>query len=169
VAVEEQSAPVAEARRGALLGPIVLLIGAIGIGAAWVLPFAFASSSLFERAAGPGGYGPAFWSGLSVAPGTMDRLYLGLGAAAPVLILLLLALVVAGLVRAIPGPLQLGGLVVALLWGLGLAALFIVVELVGGPGTGLSDRLRALTPAGIIFFLASLVVMIGVATRLARS
>ncbi|MDQ6681955.1 MAG: zinc ribbon domain-containing protein [Chloroflexota bacterium] len=167
--VEHEEAGETVRRGGAILGPVVLLIGAIGIAAAWLLPFAFGSTSLYERAAGPGGYGPAFWSGLSAAAGVTDKLYLALGAAAPVLVALLLVLVIAGLFRAAAAPLQLTGLLVVLVWALGLAALFVVVELLGGPSASVSDRLRALSPGGIIFFLASLILIIGVATRLARS
>jgi hypothetical protein len=61
------------------------------------------------------------------------------------------------------------GLLVALAWGLGLAALFVVVELVGGPAGDLVRVLRALSPGGIIFLLAGLIVAIGSLTRLWRA
>ena len=74
----------------------------------------------------------------------------------------------AGVVRAAPGRIQRVGLIVTLLWALGLAAMFVVVELLGGPGGDLVAILRALSPAGIIFLLAGLIVVIGSATRLWR-
>jgi hypothetical protein len=43
-----------------------------------------------------------------------------------------------------------------------------VVEVLGAGGGDLLDILRALTPGGIIFMLASLIVVIGVLTRLGR-
>ncbi len=75
----------------------------------------------------------------------------------------------AGAGRAILGPVVLLiGLVVALVWAIGLAVLFVVVELFGGPGGTLIDILRALSPAGIIFLLAALIVVIGALTRVGR-
>jgi prepilin-type N-terminal cleavage/methylation domain-containing protein len=83
---------------------------------------------------------------------------------------LLVVLVIAGFMRAAPGPLQMIGLVIALLWAIGLAVLFVVAELL--PATGGSDliaMLRSLSPAGIIFLLASLIVILGTLTRFGRS
>ena len=159
------------ARGGAVLGPIVLLVGAIGIGTAWLLPFPYGAGSLWERSFGSaGGYGIAFWDGYgSVGGGILDQAYFGFAAAAPILAALLLVLAIAGFLRAAPGSIQVVGLLIALLWAIGLAATFGVLE-VGGNWTGsIIDLLRALTPAGIIFLLASLIVVIGAITRLARS
>ncbi len=49
-------------RRGAVLGPVVLLIGLVGIVTGYLLPFLYGSGSLFERAWGADGYGVAFWT-----------------------------------------------------------------------------------------------------------
>ena len=78
-------------------------------------------------------------------------------------------LAIAGFVRAAPGPLQTIGLVIALLWSVGLIVLFVVVELAGNWSGDLVGMLRVLTPAGIIFFLSSLIVVIGTLTRFGRS
>ena len=162
-------APVAEERSHAILGPIVLLIAAIGMATAWLLPFPYGAGSLFERAAGTGGYGIGFWSGYpNVTGGIADQAYFGFGAAAPLLVLLLVVLVIAGIVRARPGLLQSLGLAIALVWSIGLAVLFVVVEIFGGSGSDLAAMLRNLTPGGIIFFLASLIAIIGTLTRFAR-
>jgi len=162
-------APAVE-RRGAVLGPVVLLIGLIGIVTAYLLPFAYGSGSLFERAFGSGGYGAAFWSGYpEVNAALADQAYFGLAAPSPLLVLLLLGLAIAGFARAVPGTLQRVGLGIALLWSLGLAALFVIVELAANWGGDIVALLRDVSPAGIIFFLASLIVIIGVLTRFGRS
>jgi hypothetical protein len=162
-------APTDQAPRRAILGPVVLLIGAAGMAAGWLLPFAFGGASLWDRAYGaPGGYGLAFWQGYPQGS-LLEQAYFGLAAPVPVLVFLLLDLAVAGLVRAAPGALQRIGLLVALAWGLGLAALFLVVELLGGPGGDLISVLRGLSPGGIIFMLAGLIVAIGTLTRLWRA
>jgi hypothetical protein len=162
-------ATVAEERTHAILGPIVLLIAAIGMATAWLLPFPYGVGSLFERAAGTGGYGIGFWSGYpDVIGGIADQAYFGFGAAVPLLVLLLVVLVIAGIVRARPGMLQSIGLAIALIWAVGLAVLFVVVEMLGGSGSDLAGMLRDLTPGGIIFFLASLIAIIGTLTRFAR-
>lgn len=168
-AIAAQSPPTAEAPRQAILGPIVLLIGAAGMTTGWLLPFAFGGASLWDRAYGaPGGYGLAFW--LGYPPGSLlDQGYFGLAAPVPVLVFGLLGLAVAGLIRAAPGVLQRIGLLVALAWGLGLVALFLVVELLGGPGGDIISVLRGLSPGGIIFMLAGLIVAIGTLTRLWRA
>lgn len=164
------TAAAAEGTGPALLGPAVLLIGAIGMVTAWLLPFAIGSGSLYEQAFGPGGFGIAFWSVLdSVASSVSEQFYVGLAATAPLLVLLLLALVVGGFLRPAPAALQLIGLVVSLLWAVGLVVLFLVVEVFGGPGGDLLDMLRNLSPGGIIFMLASLIVLIGGLTRIGRS
>lgn len=156
-------------RRGAILGPVVLLIGLIGLVTGYLLPFAYGAGSLAERAIGSDGYGLAFWSGYPGDAALQDLAYFGLAAPIPVLGLVLLALAIAGLVRAVPGPRQVLGLVVALLWSVGLIILFVVVELAGNWSGDLVGMLRVLTPAGIIFFLASLIVVIGALTRFGRS
>lgn len=170
VAGEEREVAREEGRRGAVLGPVVLLIGLVGIITAYVLPFAYGSGSLWERAAGSGGYGVAFWAGYpEVGAALTDQAYFGLAAPVPLLALPLVALAVGGFVRARPGPFQTVGLAIALLWSVGLAVLFVIVELVGSWEGDLVGLLRVLTPAGIIFFLSSLIVLIGTLTRFGRS
>jgi hypothetical protein len=163
-------AEAASAARVALLGPIVLLIGAIGIATAWLLPFPFGGGdSLFDRAFGGGGFGIAFWNGYEAISGLSAQAYYGFAAPAPVLAGLLIVLAIAGLVKPAAGLLQFIGLLVALLWAIGLAALFVIVEVAGGVGGDLLSLLRVLTPGGIIFLLASLIAIIGVLTRFARA
>lgn len=162
---EVTAAPAAHA----ILGPIVLLIGAIGVVVAWLLPF-LSGGSLYERAAGSGGYSVAFWNSVSFTGGSIaDQIYYALAALAPILVLLLVVLAIAGFVRAAPGVLQSVGLVIALLWAIALVVLFVVVELLPATGGELTSMLRALSPAGIIFLLASLIVVIGTLTRFGRS
>jgi Double zinc ribbon len=157
-------------RRGAVLGPVVLLIGLVGLITGYLLPFAYGSGSLWERASGPDGYGAAFWAGYpDVGAALTDQAYFGLAAPTPLLGILLIALVIAGFVRATPGPIQTVGLAIATLWSVGLAVLFVIVELLGNWDGDLVGLLRVLTPAGIIFFLASLIVLIGALTRFGRS
>ena len=98
-----------------------------------------------------------------------DQAYFGLAAPAPLLGLLVVALAVGGIVRATPGPFQTVGLAIAALWSVGLAVLFVIVELLGNWDGDLVGLLRVLTPAGIIFFLGSLILVIGVLTRFGRS
>lgn len=170
VAADEGGTTPVPARSGAILGPIVLLIGAAGIVAVWLLPFAYGTDSLFDRAFGSDGYGVAFWSGYpEVGSELVDQAYFGFAAPSVLLVLLLLGLAVAGFMRARPGRLQSIGLGLALIWSIGLAVLFVVVEVLGHSGGPLTELLRALTPGGIIFFLASLIVVIGTLTRFARS
>jgi hypothetical protein len=45
----------------------------------------------------------------------------------------------------------------------------VIVEIVGGDGSDLVGVLRGMSPAGIIFALASLIVMIGCFTRFGRA
>jgi hypothetical protein len=169
-AAATEAATTTQPKRGrAILGPVVLLIGAAGMLTAWLLPFAFGGASLWDRSYGaPGGYGIGFWQGYPNGP-LQETAYFGLAAPVPILIAILLVLAAAGLVRAAPGRLQRVGLLIALVWGLGLAILFVVVELVGGPGGDLVSVLRSLSPSGIIFLLAGLIVAIGSLTRLARA
>jgi hypothetical protein len=170
-AAEEERAPAAEpARRGAVLGPVVLLIGLAGLVTAYLLPFLYGSrDSLFDRAWGANGYGIAFWNGYpDVNASLADQAYFGLAGPVPLLGLLLAILAIAGFVRAAPGPIQSIGLVVALLWSVGLIVLFLIVELAANWGGDLVGVLRVLTPAGVIFFLSSLIVLIGALTRFSR-
>jgi len=166
----EATAPAVSAaeRGGAVLGPVVLLIGIVGLVTGYLLPFLFGTGSLFERAFGAGGYGIGFWSSYPDG-GLADQAYFGLAAAVPVLAVLLAALAIGGLVRARPGLLQSIGLVVALLWSLGLIVGFVVVELAGNWSGDIVGMLRVLTPAGIILLLASMIVVIGTLTRFGRS
>jgi len=153
----------------AILGPVVLLVGAIGIVTAWLLPFPFGAGSLYDRAFGaPGGYGVAFWQAYDGIEGLASQAYFGFAAPAPLLAALLVLLAVGGFLRPAPAIIQLAGLVVALVWAIGLAVLFVVVEVFGGPGGELIDILRALSPGGIIFLLAGLIVVIGALTRVGR-
>lgn len=166
--LEARAAREATPRR-AILGPVVLLVGAAGMLTAWLLPFPFGGASLWDRSFGaPGGYGIAFWRGYPTGPLT-DGAYFGLAAPIPVLLLLLVALAVSGFLRPAPGAIQRPGLALAIAWGLALAVLFLVVELVGEPGRDLVQVLRALSPGGIIFLLAGLIVVIGSLTRLWRA
>jgi hypothetical protein len=169
VAPPAATAPTTKAPHRAILGPVVLLIGAAGMLTGWLLPFAFGGASLWDRSYGaPGGYGIGFWQGYPDGP-ISEAAYFGLAAPVPVLVALLAVLAGAGLLRAAPGRLQRIGLIVALAWGLGVAALFLVVELLGGPGGDVVQVLRGLSPAGIIFLLAGLIVAIGTLTRLWRA
>ena len=170
VAAESGAEAAVVERRGAVLGPVVLLIGLVGIITGYLLPFLYGSGSLYERAIGPDGYGIAFWAGYpDVGANLTDQAYFGLAGPVPILGVLLLVLAIAGFVRAVPGPLQTIGLGIALLWSVGLIVLFIVVELAGNWSGDLVGMLRVLTPAGIIFLLASLIVLIGTLTRFGRS
>ncbi|MEX0625719.1 MAG: zinc ribbon domain-containing protein [Chloroflexota bacterium] len=163
------TAPTPEAPRRAILGPIVLLIGAAGLLMGWLLPFAFGGASLWDRSYGaPGGYGIGFWQGYPDGQ-ISETAYFGLAAPVPILVGLLVILAGAGLLRAAPGRVQRIAVLVALAWGLGLVALFLVVELLGGPGGDMVQVLRALSPGGIIFLLAGLIVAIGTLTRLWRA
>ncbi|MDQ4036072.1 MAG: zinc-ribbon domain-containing protein [Chloroflexota bacterium] len=170
VPAEPGAETAAAERRGAVLGPVVLLIGLVGIITGYLLPFLYGSGSLYERAIGPGGYGIAFWAGYpEVGANLTDQAYFGLAGPVPILGVLLLVLAIAGFLRAVPGPLQTIGLGITLLWSVGLIVLFIVVELAGNWSGDLVGMLRNLTPAGIIFMLASLIVLIGTLTRFGRS
>jgi hypothetical protein len=163
------TASTTKAPHRAILGPVVLLIGAAGMLTGWLLPYAFGGASLWDRSYGaPGGYGIGFWQGYPDGP-ISQTAYFGLAAPVPILVALLVLLAGAGLLRAAPGRLQRIGLLVALAWGLGLAALFLVTELLSGPGGNMVQVLRALSPAGIIFLLAGLIVAIGTLTRLWRA
>ena len=170
-AAGESIEPAAAARPArAVLGPVVLLIGAVGITVGWLLPFSFGTGSLYDRAFGaPDGYGVAFWTAYDGISGLASQAYFGFAAPAPILVLLLVVLAGAGLVRAAPGGLQRVGLIVALLWAIGLLVGFIVAGVLGGTGTDLLGVLRVLSPGGIILALASLIVMIGCFTRFGRA
>jgi hypothetical protein len=168
VAGETTAAAPAAVRGGAVLGPVVLLIGIVGLVTGYLLPFLFGTGSLFDRAFGAGGYGISFWSDYPDG-GLAERAYFGLAAAVPILIVLLAILAIAGFVRARPGMLQTAGLVIALAWSVGLIIGFLVVELGGNWDGDLVGMLRLLQPGGIILFLASLIVVIGTLTRIGRS
>lgn len=169
VVADDGAVAVEPGRRGAILGPVVLLIGLIGIVTAYLLPFEYGTGSLFDRAYGADGYG-AFWNGYQDVGGALaDQAYFGLAGPAPLFGLLLLALAVAGFMRAVPGMLQRVGLGIALLWSVGLIVLFVVVELAASWSGDIVALLRDLSPAGIIFFLAALIVLIGTLTRFGRS
>jgi len=167
--------PAASAREapsgGAVLGPLVLLVGAVGIATAWVLPFAYGDGSLWQRSFGSsGGYGVAFWNGYAaIGGGIAEKAYFGFAAAAPILVVLLVVLAIAGFLRAAPGGLQVIGLLVAALWAIGLIAMFLMLEIASNWSSDIVSVLRLISPAGIIFLLAGLIVLIGCATRFARS
>jgi len=156
---------------GAVLGPLVMLVGVVGIATAWILPFAYGDGSLWQRSFGAsGGYGIAFWNGYAaVGGGIPEKAYFGFAAAAPILVALLVVLAIAGFLRAAPGALQVTGLLVATLWAIGLIALFVILEIAGNWTSDIVSVLRLISPAGIIFLLAGLIVLIGCATRFARS
>jgi hypothetical protein len=169
VAAARASTAAAEAPRRAILGPVVLLIGAAGMATAWFLPFTFGGASLWDRSYGAaGGYGVAFWQGYPQGS-LLEDAYFGLAAPVPVLVMGLVLLALAGFIRPAPAAIQRVGLLIALAWGLALVGLFGVVELIGGPGGDLVQVLRGLSPGGIIFMLAGLIVAIGCLTRLWRA
>jgi len=170
VAGASTAAAVEAERGGAVLGPVVLLIGIVGLVTGYFLPFLYGDGSLFERAYGADGYGIAFWNGYpDVGASLADQLYFGLAAPVPILAVLLFVRAIAGFMRGTPGALQRIGLVIALVRSSGLIALFVVVEILGNWDGDLVGLLRVLTPAGIIFFLSSLIVLIGTLTRCAGS
>ena len=153
----------------ALLGPVVLLVGALGMATGWLLPFALGTGSLYDRAFGdPAGYGIAFWTGYDQISGLASQAYFGFAAPVPILVALLVVLAVAGIAKATPGMLQVIGLTIALVWSLGLLILFVVVEVLGSEAGDLLGMLAGLSPAGIIFALSSLIVIIGTLTRFGR-
>jgi ribosomal protein L40E len=167
-------APAAEpvpgaARRGARawLGPLVLLIAAIGMATAWFLPFALGPGSLAEQALGADGFGLAFWTAYPEDAGLLEAAYYGLAAPLPVLVALMLLLAVVGAARAAPGRPQRLGLGIVFLWCVAFAALFVVVEIAAALGGDLLGLLRGLSPAGLIGFLSGIIGAIGSVTRLA--
>jgi hypothetical protein len=153
---------------GAVLGPVVLLIGVIGLVTAYLLPFTYGTTSLYERALGSGGYGISFWTAMPEG-GLADTAYFALAAAVPILAVLLIILAVAGFVRARPGPVGVIGLAIALAWSVALAVLFLVVEVFGSWNGDIVGLLRVLSPGGIILFLSSLIIIIGTLTRFGRA
>ena len=153
----------------AVLGPVVLLVGAVGMATGWLLPFALGTGSLYDRAFGdPAGYGIAFWTGYDQISGLASQAYFGFAAPVPILVALLLVLAVAGIAKATPGMLQVIGLTISLVWSLGLLILFVVVEVLDSDADDLLGMLAGLSPAGIIFALSSLIVIIGTLTRFGR-
>jgi hypothetical protein len=169
VAGEAAAAATGAATGGAVLGPVVLLIGVVGLVTAYLLPFAYGAGSLFEQAWGAGGYGISFWTGYPDGGSLADTAYYGLAAPIPILGLLVLALAIGGFMRATPGRMQTVGLVIALAWSVALIALFVIVEIFGNWDGDIVGLLRVLSPAGIILFLTSLIIVIGTLTRFARS
>jgi ribosomal protein L40E len=151
----------------AWLGPLVLVIGAVGMATAWFLPFAFGAGSLAEQALGPDGYGLAFWTAYPEDAGLLEAAYFGLAAPLPVLAALMLLLAGVGAARAVPGRPQRLGLGIVFLWCVALAALFVVVEIAAALGGDLIGLLRGLSPAGLIGFLSGVIGAIGSVTRLA--
>ena len=147
---------------------MVLLVGALGMATGWLLPFP-GTGSLYDRAFGdPAGYGIAFWTGYDQISGLAAQAYFGFAAPVPILVALLVVLAVAGMVKATPGMLQVIGLTITLAWSLGLLILFVVVEVLGSEAGDLLTMLAGLSPAGIIFALSSLIVIIGTLTRFGR-
>lgn len=172
--VASASAPVVEpipaaAPRAARawLGPIVLVIGALGMAMAWFLPFAIGSGSLAEQALGADGFGVAFWTAYPDDAGVLEAAYFGLAAPLPILVGLMLVLALVGTVRAVPGRPQRVGLGIVFLWCLAFAALFVVVEIAAALGGDLIGLLRSLSPAGLIGFLSGVIGAIGSVTRFA--
>ncbi|HEX5579288.1 MAG TPA: zinc ribbon domain-containing protein, partial [Candidatus Limnocylindria bacterium] len=159
-----------ESAAHAILGPVVLVVGALGMATGWLLPFGLGTGSLYDQAFGsPTGYGLAFWTAYdAITQGLAEQAYFGFAAPVPILVALLLALALAGIARATPGMLQVIGLVISLVWAIGLLALFVVVEVLGSDAGDLLGMLAALSPAGIIFALSSLIVIIGTLTRFGR-
>jgi hypothetical protein len=151
----------------AWLGPLVLLVGALGMATAWFLPFAAGSGSLAEQALGADGYGLAFWTAYPEDAGLLEAAYFGLAAPLPVLVALMLLLAVVGVVRAVPGRPQRVGLGIVFLWCVAFAALFVVVEIAAALGGDLIGLLRGLSPAGLIGFLSGVIGAIGTVTRAA--
>ncbi|HJT63849.1 MAG TPA: zinc ribbon domain-containing protein [Candidatus Limnocylindria bacterium] len=162
------SAPVLASRPArAWLGPLVLLVAAVGMATAWVLPFAVGAGSLAEQALGPDGYGLAFWTGYPDDSGLLEAAYFGLAAPLPILVGLMLLLAAVGVVRAVPGRVQRVGLGIVLAWCAAFAILFVVFEVGSALGDDLIGLLRSLSPAGLIGFLSGVIGSIGSVTRLA--
>jgi ribosomal protein L40E len=151
----------------AWLGPLVLVIGAVGMAVAWFLPFAVGSGSLAEQALGADGFGIAFWTAYPEDIGFLEAAYFGLAAPLPILVGLMVLLAAVGAVRAIPGRPQRIGLGIVFLWCVAFAAMFVVVEIAAALGADLIGLLRGLSPAGLIGFLAGVIGAIGSVTRLA--
>ena len=162
-----EPAPLVAARPArAWLGPLVLVVAAIGMATAWVLPFAV-GGSLAEQALGPDGYGLAFWTAYPDDAGLLEAAYFGLAAPLPVLVALMLILAAVGVLRAVPGRVQRVGLGIVLVWCAAFATLFVVVEIGSALGSDLIGLLRSLSPAGLIGFLSGVIGGIGSVTRLA--
>jgi double zinc ribbon protein len=162
------SAPVLASRPArAWLGPLVLVVAAVGMATAWVLPFAVGAGSLAEQALGPDGYGLAFWTAYPDDAGLLEAAYFGLAAPLPILVALMLLLAAVGVVRAVPGRVQRVGLGIVLAWCAAFAILFVVVEIGSALGGDLIGLLRSLSPAGLIGSLSGVIGAIGSVTRLA--
>jgi len=162
------SAPVVASRPArAWLGPLVLVVAALGMATAWVLPFAVGAGSLAEQALGPDGYGLAFWTAYPDDAGLLEAAYFGLAAPLPILVGLMLLLAAVGVLRAVPGRVQRVGLGIVLAWCAAFAILFVVFEIGSALGDDLIGLLRSLSPAGLIGFLSGVIGSIGSVTRLA--
>lgn len=162
------SAPVLASRPArAWLGPLVLVVAAVGMATAWVLPFAVGAGSLAEQALGPDGYGLAFWTAYPDDAGLLEAAYFGLAAPLPILVAVMLLLAAVGVVRAVPGRVQRVGLGIVLAWCAAFAVLFVVFEIGSALGDDLIGLLRSLSPAGLIGFLSGVIGSIGSVTRLA--
>jgi ribosomal protein L40E len=162
-----EAEPVPAPRARAWLGPIVLLIGAVGMATAWFLPFALGLGSLAEQALGADGFGLAFWTAYPEDAGFLETAYFGLAAPLPILVGVMLLLAVVGAVRAVPGRPQRLGLAIVFAWCVAFASLFVVVEIAAALGDDLIGLLRGLSPAGLIGFLSGVIGAIGSITRLA--
>ena len=163
----EAAAPAAVRPVRAWLGPLVLTIAAVGLAAAWFLPYSIGEGSLADQAMGPDGYGLAFWTAYPADANFLEAAYFGVAAPLPVLVALLAVLGVVGVLRGAPGRPQRAGLGIALAWCAALAVLFVVVEIGSGLGDDLIGLLRGLSPAGLIGFLSGVIGAIGAATRIA--
>ena len=98
-AAEEQ-----EVAGHAVLGPVVLLVGALGMATGWLLPFYSGTGSLYDRSFGdPAGYGISFWTAYDDFSGLAAQAYFGFAAPVPLLVALLVVLAVRASSRPRPG------------------------------------------------------------------
>ena len=125
-AAEEQ-----EVAGHAVLGPVVLLVGALGMATGWLLPFYSGTGSLYDRSFGdPAGYGISFWTAYDDFSGLGPRRPTSASPPDPA----------AGRPAGRPGckgivKLRLGccrsSAWYALVWAIGLLILFVLVEVPG--------------------------------------
>ena len=135
----------------AVLGPVVLLIGALGMATGWLLPFAFGSGvALGPRLRRSGWLRHRLLARLPDR-GLAAQAYFGLAAPVPILVALLAGAGGGRRRRPRRAMLQVIGLLVSLVWAVGLLVLFLVVELLGAtePAT-CSACWPGSVPAGII-------------------